>query len=125
MFYFVFLRPSYICTASCLDAHVPPPSSFFFFFFLFFFLSRLQKVGKLFIERNNINLHADILDDPEFFWEQDRYKHVYEKLFKYLELGKRVGLLNKRLGIMKELFDMIRYVALSSLMVIYTAFYPL
>jgi uncharacterized Rmd1/YagE family protein len=66
-----------------------------------------KKIGKLFIERNNVNLHADILDDPEFFWEQDRYKHVYEKLFKYLELGKRVGLLNKRLGIMKELFDMI------------------
>jgi len=66
-----------------------------------------KKVGKLFIERNNINLHADILDDPEFFWEQDRYKHVYERLFKYLELGKRVSLLNKRLGIMKELFDMI------------------
>ena len=66
-----------------------------------------KKIGKLFIERNNVNLHADILDDPEFFWEQDRYKHVYEKLFKYLELGKRVGLLNKRLGILKELFDMV------------------
>lgn len=66
-----------------------------------------MKVGKLFIERNNINLHFDILDTPEFFWEQDKFKNVYESLFNYLELGKRVNLLNKRLGIMKELFDMI------------------
>uniref|UniRef100_A0A0A9Z5F3 Sporulation protein RMD1 n=2 Tax=Lygus hesperus TaxID=30085 RepID=A0A0A9Z5F3_LYGHE len=66
-----------------------------------------KKIGKLFIERNNINLHADILDDPEFFWKQDKYKYVYEKLYKYLELNKRVALLNKRLVIMKELFDMI------------------
>jgi uncharacterized Rmd1/YagE family protein len=53
-------------------------------------LSRTEmamKVGKLFIERNNINLHFDILDTPEFFWEQDVYKSVYDSLFNYLELG--------------------------------------
>jgi uncharacterized Rmd1/YagE family protein len=66
-----------------------------------------KKIGQLFIERNNVNLHADVLDDPEFFWEQDKHKPVYDKLCKYLELSKRVGLLNKRLDIMKELFDMI------------------
>jgi uncharacterized Rmd1/YagE family protein len=32
---------------------------------------------------------------------------VYDRLFGYLELGKRVDLLNKRLDIMKELFDML------------------
>ncbi len=32
-----------------------------------------KKIGKLFIERNNVNLHTDILDQPEFFWEQDKY----------------------------------------------------
>jgi uncharacterized Rmd1/YagE family protein len=29
-----------------------------------------KKIGKLFIERNNVNLHFDVLDTPEFFWEQ-------------------------------------------------------
>lgn len=66
-----------------------------------------RKIGKLFIERNNVNLHADILDDPEFFWEQSRYKDAYDMLYRYLELKKRHGLLNQRLEIMKELFDMI------------------
>jgi uncharacterized Rmd1/YagE family protein len=66
-----------------------------------------RKIGKLFIERNNVNLHFDVLDTPEFFWEQDKYKPVYDRLFNYLELGKRVDLLNKRLDIMKELLDML------------------
>ena len=28
-----------------------------------------QKMGELFIERNFINLHAEVLDTPEFFWD--------------------------------------------------------
>ena len=28
-----------------------------------------RKMGELFIERNSINLHVDVLDTPEFFWE--------------------------------------------------------
>jgi hypothetical protein len=91
-----------------------------------------RKIGKLFIERNNgtpgsaaglmrsacppplcvcclpaVNLHFDVLDTPEFFWEQDKYKNVYDRLHGYLELTKRVELLNKRLDIMKELLDML------------------
>jgi len=66
-----------------------------------------MKIGRLFIERNSVNLHFDILDTPEFFWEQDQYKAVYDRLSNYLELGKRVDILNKRLDIMKELFEML------------------
>jgi uncharacterized Rmd1/YagE family protein len=60
-----------------------------------------MEIGRLFIERNSVNLHFDILDTPEFFWEQDKYKPVYDRLAGYLELGKRVDILNKRLDIMK------------------------
>lgn len=66
-----------------------------------------RRIGKLFIERNNVNLHFDLLDAPEFFWQQDKFKHVYDRLFNYLELGKRVELLNKRLDIIQELFNML------------------
>ena len=34
-----------------------------------------RKIGKLFIERNNVNLHFDVLDTPEFFWEQVLHSH--------------------------------------------------
>lgn len=66
-----------------------------------------KKVGELFMERNNINLHFDILDTPEYFWEEDAYMPVYVSLYNYLELGKRVGLLNKRLDLLHELFNML------------------
>jgi len=66
-----------------------------------------MKIGRLFLERNSVNLHFDILDTPEFFWEQDKYKPVYDHLYKYLELGKRVDILNTRLDIMRELFQML------------------
>jgi uncharacterized Rmd1/YagE family protein len=31
------------------------------------------------MERNNINLHFDILDTPEYFWEEDTYAPVYDR----------------------------------------------
>jgi uncharacterized Rmd1/YagE family protein len=66
-----------------------------------------RKIGTLFLARNEINLHSDLLDIPEFLWSEDKYRHVYDRLTKYLELNKRVQLLNTRLQIMKELFDML------------------
>jgi uncharacterized Rmd1/YagE family protein len=41
----------------------------------------------LIIDGAQVNLHFDVLDTPEFFWEQDKYKPLYETLFNYLELG--------------------------------------
>jgi len=66
-----------------------------------------KKIGKLFIVRNDVNLHFDVLDTPEFFWEQDSFKPAYDRLFQYLEISKRVECLNTRLEIMKELFEML------------------
>ncbi len=30
-----------------------------------------KRIGQLFVDRASINLHSDILDHPEFFWEDD------------------------------------------------------
>jgi uncharacterized Rmd1/YagE family protein len=66
-----------------------------------------KKIGQLFIERNSVNLYSDILDTPEFFWEQEQYQAFYHRIYSYLEIGKRVAVLNKRLDIMRELFEML------------------
>jgi hypothetical protein len=39
-----------------------------------------REVGKLFMERNSINLESDILDTPDFLWENDMWADVYEKV---------------------------------------------
>jgi uncharacterized Rmd1/YagE family protein len=65
-------------------------------------------VGDLFVQRNEINLHSDILDTPDYFWEDDKYEPEYNKVWKYLDIDRRVELLNQRLNVMKELLDVLQ-----------------
>lgn len=66
-----------------------------------------KKMGELFIERNFINLHTEILDTPEFFWEHPELEPFYRRTSHYLDVSKRVEVLNKRLNIMHELFEIL------------------
>lgn len=66
-----------------------------------------RKMGQLFIERNSINLHADVLDTPEFFWEYSELEPLYAMAANYLDLEARVEVLNQRLDVIHELFEML------------------
>jgi uncharacterized Rmd1/YagE family protein len=66
-----------------------------------------KKSGELFLERSSINLHSDILDTPEFFWEYCELEPFYRATANYLDVEKRVEVLNKRLDIVKELLEML------------------
>lgn len=66
-----------------------------------------RKMGELFIERNSINLHADVLDTPEFFWEYAELEPLYTMTANYLDLETRVEVLNHRLNVVHELFEML------------------
>lgn len=66
-----------------------------------------RKMGELFIERNSINLHLDVLDTPEFFWDYPELESLYNMIANYLDLGNRVEVLNQRLDIVHELFEML------------------
>lgn len=65
------------------------------------------RMGALFIERTSINLHLDILDTPEIFWEYTEVEYLYKMVSKYLDLQTRVEVLNQRLSILHELFEML------------------
>ena len=65
-------------------------------------------IGDIFVIRHDLNLHSDILDIPDFFWEEDRYYSDYQTIAKYLEMETRVDVINTRLDMMKELLDMIQ-----------------
>lgn len=70
--------------------------------------NRLTKMmGELFLERNSINLHTDILDTPEFFWENSDLEPLYRLIAQDLDIFARITVLNKRLDILKELFEML------------------
>ncbi len=66
-----------------------------------------RKMGELFITRNSINLHFDVLDIPEFFWEYPEFEPLYTMTANYLDIETRVDVLNQRLAIVHELFEML------------------
>lgn len=66
-----------------------------------------RKIGELFIKRNSINLHSDILDTPEFLWEYPELEPLYRSTVNYLDVFTRVDVLNKRLNIVSELLEML------------------
>jgi uncharacterized Rmd1/YagE family protein len=66
-----------------------------------------RKMGELFLERNYVNLHTEILDTPEFFWEHAELESFYRKAIHYLDVAKRGELLNRRLKLLHELFEIL------------------
>lgn len=66
-----------------------------------------KKMGELFLVRSKTNLHYDLLDTPEFFWEYPEYEIYYEKISKYLDIKARVEVLNKKVEVIHELFNML------------------
>ncbi len=67
-----------------------------------------RKMGELFIERTLIHLRTEIFDTPEFFWEHPELETFYRKTAHYLDVSKRVEGLNRRLGVIHELFEILR-----------------
>jgi uncharacterized Rmd1/YagE family protein len=63
--------------------------------------------GKLFIVEMDINLTFELLDTPEFFWEYPEVEYLYEKTVKYLDVKPRIEILNKKLNVIRELFNML------------------
>jgi len=67
-----------------------------------------KRIGEIFLERSDVNLHSDILGSPEFFWDEGvDYHDVYDACVNFLEIPKRVDLLNMRLDVLQELFDIL------------------
>lgn len=73
-------------------------------------LSRQQlsrKIGALYAERHSINLHSDLLDTPEFFWRRPNYEAYYHMASDYLDIDMRTNILNQRLSILHELYEIL------------------
>ena len=68
-----------------------------------------KKIGELFLVKSKINLHYDLLDTPEFFWDYPEYESYYERMIKYLDIEPRVEVLNKKVEIIQELLDVISH----------------
>eukprot|EP00276_Gloeochaete_wittrockiana_P006775 CAMPEP_0184659094 /NCGR_PEP_ID=MMETSP0308-20130426/28168_1 /TAXON_ID=38269 /ORGANISM="Gloeochaete witrockiana, Strain SAG 46.84" /LENGTH=410 /DNA_ID=CAMNT_0027098617 /DNA_START=3 /DNA_END=1232 /DNA_ORIENTATION=+ len=73
-------------------------------------LSRIEmskRVGRLFLQRSSVNLHSEILDTPDFFWEFSNLEPIWVSTTLYLNIRARVDILNKRLDTCGEILSLL------------------
>eukprot|EP01124_Arcella_intermedia_P023310 TRINITY_DN3682_c0_g3_i1.p1 TRINITY_DN3682_c0_g3~~TRINITY_DN3682_c0_g3_i1.p1 ORF type:complete len:405 (+),score=72.99 TRINITY_DN3682_c0_g3_i1:97-1215(+) len=66
-----------------------------------------KKMGDLWLQKNEVNLHSDILDTPEFFFENPPLLPLFEATIDYLDLEQRVSVLNSRLDVVGDMFNLL------------------
>ncbi|MBD3670606.1 MAG: RMD1 family protein [Gammaproteobacteria bacterium] len=63
--------------------------------------------GRLFLVQSDINLHHALMETPDFFWEYPELEELYLMTAKYLEVRNRTEILNKKLSVIHDIFDML------------------
>lgn len=64
-------------------------------------------MGRIFVERNSINLHLKLLETPNFFWNNPDLEPLYDMIIKYMDQERMVNILNQQLVVLHELLDML------------------
>ncbi|KAG9268676.1 hypothetical protein AMEX_G17672 [Astyanax mexicanus] len=68
----------------------------------------LQKIGELFALRYCINLSSDLLITPDFYWDREDLEQLYDKTCQFLNINRRVKVVNEKLQHCTELTDLMR-----------------
>ena len=68
-----------------------------------------RRMGRLYIARSELNLHCSILDTPEHFYENDLFGKEYEQVRQYLNVDKRLEIINSRFDLLHELLEIVKY----------------
>ncbi|ETF39982.1 YagE family protein [Chlamydia pecorum MC/MarsBar] len=66
-----------------------------------------KKIGKLFLDKATVNLHSDILDEPDFFWEHPKTQPIYLDVLSCLDIDSRINVLNHRLTILGDVLEIL------------------
>ena len=66
-----------------------------------------QLRGQLFIDWSHSNLSFELLDTPNYYWENPDEVLIYEKMVSYLEINPRVNILNKKITVINEILTML------------------
>ncbi|NXN77921.1 RMND1 protein, partial [Bombycilla garrulus] len=68
----------------------------------------MQKIGELFALRHRINLSSDLLITPDFYWDREKLEELYDKTCQFLNINRRVKVMNEKLQHCTELTDLMR-----------------
>ncbi len=63
--------------------------------------------GQLYLTKSDVTLHFDLLDVPDFFWDNPELQPLYSMVSDYLEIKPRIDVLIKKLETIQDLLTMI------------------
>lgn len=66
-----------------------------------------RMIGEIFLVKSLVNLKGELLSVPKFFWRHPGLEKYYVMLENYLDLSKRVEILNYKLDTLNEVFYML------------------
>eukprot|EP00484_Ammonia_sp_Unknown_P021382 CAMPEP_0197044326 /NCGR_PEP_ID=MMETSP1384-20130603/20397_1 /TAXON_ID=29189 /ORGANISM="Ammonia sp." /LENGTH=536 /DNA_ID=CAMNT_0042475763 /DNA_START=29 /DNA_END=1639 /DNA_ORIENTATION=- len=69
----------------------------------------VKRMGRLFIARSELNLRSDVLDTPEHFYENDMFLNEFYRIRKYLNIDKRLEVINSRFALLHELYQIVMH----------------
>jgi uncharacterized Rmd1/YagE family protein len=66
-----------------------------------------KMIGKIFMLRSSVNFLTGMLDVPDCFWDNDEIEKVYMDAREYYDIDDRIEIINSRLSLIKEMYDML------------------
>lgn len=66
-----------------------------------------KNIGTVILLRSSINLVSTMLDLPEIFWDNEILEKLYYLSRDYYDIDDWIGIVNKWLGLIKEIFDIL------------------
>ncbi|CAK1590038.1 unnamed protein product [Parnassius mnemosyne] len=67
----------------------------------------VRKLGELFSLRHRLNVESDLLDTPDFYWEEEELERLYSNTVAYFTIPRRTRVLNERLSHCVELLQLL------------------
>ncbi|ODQ81162.1 hypothetical protein BABINDRAFT_160559 [Babjeviella inositovora NRRL Y-12698] len=62
----------------------------------------LQNMGKIFLIRNKLNLHNELIDTPDLYWSEPHLEKIYAEISRELDVLPRIAILNKKLDYVSD-----------------------
>ncbi|XP_047522922.1 required for meiotic nuclear division protein 1 homolog isoform X1 [Pieris napi] len=67
----------------------------------------VRKLGELFSLRHRLTVESDLLDTPDFYWEEENLERLYSNTVAYFTIPRRTRVLNERLSHCVELLELL------------------
>lgn len=68
----------------------------------------LTKTGELLRIRGQLNLYSELIETPDLYWSEPELERLYALISKNLDIGPRIGILNRKLDYASEVVAILK-----------------